>query len=78
MWTITQCSAYASDVFEKKTLLRHGSSEKILSWCDQNRTVVVSKTGLRVSKTGQFVVSKTGRAIKSGLRFGPSVQTPEN
>ena len=33
-----------------------------LSWCEQNRTRVVSKTG-------HFVVFKTGRAIKTGIIF---------
>ena len=36
----------------------------LLSWCEQKRTAVVSKGG-------QFVVSKTGRASKSG-RFACS------
>jgi hypothetical protein len=36
-----------------------------VSRCEQNRTAVVSKTG-------PFVVSKAGRAIKSGLLSWPS------
>src|ERR1035441_9107523 len=40
------------------------ASNKSVSWCEQKRTAVVSKGG-------QFVVSKTGRASKSG-RFACS------
>ena len=38
--------------------------QKLVSRCEQNRTGVVSKTG-------HFVVSKTGRASKAGLLSGP-------
>src|ERR1035441_10686116 len=37
-----------------------------MSRCEQKRTAVVSKSG-------QFVVSKSGRAIKSGLLLSPLV-----
>src|ERR1019366_1548077 len=42
------------------------TSKRRLSRCEQKRTAVVSKSG-------QFVVSKSGRAIKSGLLLSPLV-----